>query len=64
MAKTLDDMKADQRRYGHYEQAAAIADDLHRRFPALEISGPEEAESGRYIAVYVMLVPGLVRMRM
>jgi hypothetical protein len=64
MTKTLADMKADHRRYGHYGQAEAIADDLHRRFPALEISGPEEAESGKYIAVYVTLVPGLVRMRM
>ena len=63
MAKTLGDMKADHRRYGHHVQAEAIANDLRRRFPALEITGPEEAGSGTYIAVYVTLVPGLVRMR-
>ena len=64
MPKTLDDMRADHRRYDHRGQATAIAADLRQRFPALEIIGPEDAESGKYIAVYVTLVSGLVRMRM
>lgn len=61
---SLEQMKQDHLRYGHLQQGAAIAADLRRRFPALEVTGPEEAESGRYIAVYVTLVPGFVRMRM
>jgi hypothetical protein len=62
--KTLDEIRADHRRYGHMQQGAAIVAGLRNRFPALEVRGPEEAESGRYIAVYVTLVPGVVRMRM
>jgi hypothetical protein len=61
---SLEQMKQDHLRYGHHAQATAIAADLRRRFPTLEIAGPEEAESGRYIAIYVLLVKGLVRMRM
>ncbi len=64
MAKSLAEIRADHRRYGHHGQAMAIVTDLRRRFPALEVTGPEDAESGRYIAAYVTLVPGLVRMRM
>lgn len=62
--KSLDDMRADHRRYGHLQQGADIVAELRNRFPALEVTGPEEAESGKYVAVYVMLVRGLVRMRM
>lgn len=62
--KTLDEIRADHRRYGHLQQGAAIVAELRNRFPGLEMIGPEEAESGRYIAVYMTLVPGLVRMRM
>jgi hypothetical protein len=62
--KTLDEIRADHRRYGHLQQGAAIVAELRNRFPALEVLGPEEAESGRYIAVYVTLVLGVVRMRM
>jgi len=61
--KTLQDMRADHRRYGHHGQAEAVAAELRRRSPTLEIIGPEDAESGRYVAVYVTLVPKLVRMR-
>jgi hypothetical protein len=62
--KTLDEIRADHRRYGHAQQGDVIAAELRHRFPILEVTGPEEAESGRYVAVYVTLVPGLVRMRM
>lgn len=58
-----EQMKRDHLWYGHLGQAATIADELRRAFPALEIIGPEEAESKRYVAVYVTLVPGRVRMR-
>lgn len=61
--KTLNEMRADHRRYGHLRQGGDIVADLRNRFPALEVIGPEEAESGKYIAVYITLVPGLVRMR-
>lgn len=60
-------------RQAQIEQAARIADDLHARFPALEISGQAYAEPTdylqgegknppRYVAIYVTLVPGTVRM--
>lgn len=64
MPRALNDMKANHRRYGHYGQADAVANDLLRQFAALEIIGPEEAESEKYIAAYVKVVPGLGRMRM
>jgi len=60
--KTLAEMRADHRRYGHLQQAQAIAASLSNRFPALKISGPEETYSGKYITVSVTLVPGLVFM--
>lgn len=61
---SMEKMKEDHLRYGHHGQGVAIAAELRQKFPALEIVGPEDAESGRYVAVYVTLVPGLVRMRM
>ena len=61
---SLEQMKQAHLRHGHHAQAAAIAAELRRRFPALAITGPEEAESGKFIAVYITLVPSYVRMRM
>jgi len=49
-------------KHGHHEQAGRIAERLKARFPALEISDAEDAEAGRYVAVYVTLVPETVRM--
>jgi hypothetical protein len=60
---SMKQMKQDHMRYDHHGQAATIADELRNGFPELKVIGPEEAESGKYIAVYVMLVSGLVRMR-
>lgn len=48
--------------HGHHEQAARITQYLRSRFPALTVSEPEDAEAGRYVAVYVTLVPDVVRM--
>ena len=48
--------------YGHHKMADDIAADLRRRHPTLNISTPCEWESGRYVAVFVTLVPGVVRM--
>jgi hypothetical protein len=48
--------------FGHHKMADNIAADLRRRHPALNISAPCEWESGRYIAVFVTLVPGVLRM--
>lgn len=60
-------------RQAQIEQAARIAADLQARFPVLEISGQAYAEPTdyipgegknppRYVAIYVTLVPGTVRM--
>jgi len=59
---SLEQMRQNHVENGHHEQAEAIAADLRRRFPALEITGPEDVESGRYIGVYVTLVPGTLRL--
>lgn len=61
---TMKQMKQAHLRYDHQGQAATIAAELRNRFPTLQVIGPEQAEPGKYIAVYVMLVSGPVRMRM
>ena len=48
--------------YGHFSMAENIAEYLSERFPDLEIDEPVYWESGRYIAVFINLVPGAVRM--
>lgn len=48
--------------YGHHKMADDIAADLRRRHPSINIGNPCEWESGRYIAVFVTLVPSAVRM--
>lgn len=66
-------MTDEEMRQAQIEQAARIAADLQARFPALEISGQAYAEptdyipgEGKnpplYVAIYVTLVPGTVRM--
>lgn len=58
----LEEMRQAHIAHGHHEQAARIADTLKSRFPALDISRPEGAESGKFIAVYVTLVRNTMRM--
>jgi len=60
---SMKQMKQDHLGYEHHGQVATIASELRNRFSALQVICPEEADTGRYIAVYVMLVSGLARMR-
>jgi hypothetical protein len=71
--RRTDEMMTEEMRQEQMQQAARIATDLKARFPALEISGQAYAEPAdyiagghtkppRYVAVYVTLVPGTVRM--
>lgn len=57
MRMTEEEMRQEQ-----IKQATKIAKVLKERFPALEVSGQEYAESKRYVAVYVTLVPNTVRL--
>jgi hypothetical protein len=59
---TLEEMRQAQIAHGHHEQAKQIAKDLEARFPALEISGPEDWESGQYVCVFVTLIDNVLRM--
>lgn len=58
----LQTMRDNHITYGHLKMAADIAADLRAQFPALKIEGPGDWEGGRYVAVFVTLVPGRVRM--
>jgi hypothetical protein len=49
-------------RYGHVAMAEEIYGYLCERFPKLQIDEPCFWESGRYVAVFVTLVPNSVRM--
>ena len=59
---TLEEMRQAHIAHGHHEQAQRIAKDLEDRFPALEISGPEDWESGQYVCVFVTLIENVLRM--
>jgi hypothetical protein len=59
---TLEEMRQAHIAHGHHEQAKRIAKDLEARFPALEISGPEDWESGQYVCVFVTLIENVLRM--
>jgi hypothetical protein len=50
------------RKYGHMKMAEDIAAYLTSTDKSLEIEGPIEWQGGRYIAIFVTLVPGYVRM--
>lgn len=49
-------------RYGHVAMAEEITEYLRERFPNLQIDEPCFWESGRYVAVFVTLIPGCVRL--
>ncbi|MBK1620758.1 hypothetical protein CKO42_20450 [Lamprobacter modestohalophilus] len=48
--------------YHHFSQAEDIAEHLRKTYPKLVIDDPCFWESGRYVAVFIMLVPETVRM--
>ena len=49
-------------KYGHQKMAEDIARYLRAKFPDLKIDGPCDWEGGRYIALFVTLVPDRMRM--
>lgn len=49
-------------KYGHQKMAEDVALYLRVKFPDLQIEGPCDWEGGRYIALFVTLVPDRVRM--
>lgn len=58
----LKDLIDAHQRHGHAEMAEGIAEHIRLSFPALQIDPPVFWESGRYVAVFVPLVPDRVRM--
>lgn len=58
----LENMINNHEVYGHFAMAENIVEYLNERFPSLEIDEPNFWESGRYVAIFITLVPGEVRM--
>lgn len=58
----LQTKRDNHKKYGHMNMAADIAAYLSSQDGSLRIDGPSECEGGRYIALFVTLVPGYVRM--
>jgi len=58
----LEEKIANHQRFGHVAMAEKITEYLREEFPELKIDEPCFWESGRYVAVFITLVPDVVRL--
>ena len=58
----LEKIKDNHKKYGHDEMAKDIASAIRNKFSGIIVEVPRPAENGRYVVVFITLIPDKVRM--